>query len=59
MVGFKRSSDGKIDGSIAGFYTMLAAMVENDGLMKSLRNCTSEQELYRFLIDENKYEDVI
>lgn len=59
IVGFKRAPDGKIDGSIAGFYTMLAAMVENDELMKSLRHCISGQELYRFLIDENNYEDVI
>ncbi|MEN0616763.1 PTS sugar transporter subunit IIA [Klebsiella indica] len=59
MVGFKRAPDGKIDGNIAGFYTMLAGMVENDEIMKYLRDCISEQELYRFLIDESKYEDVI
>lgn len=59
MVGFKRAADGKIDGSIAGFYTMLAAMVENDEFMKSLRSCISEQALYQFLTDQNRYEDML
>ncbi|AHF75164.1 PTS modulated transcriptional antiterminator [Sodalis praecaptivus] len=50
LVAFKKAADGKIDSSIAGFYSMLARLVDNECAMKSLRQCKTPGELYRYFI---------
>lgn len=59
MVAFKKAENGRIDGNIAGFYTRLANMVENEDAMKALRHCASDQELYHYLISDIGCEKVI
>lgn len=59
MVAFKKEANGRIDGRIAGFYTMLANMVENEEAMKALRHCSCEQDLYQYLISDVGCEKMI
>ncbi|KYP97253.1 hypothetical protein BG74_04655 [Sodalis-like endosymbiont of Proechinophthirus fluctus] len=48
LVTFKKSSDGKIDSNIAGFYLMLACLVDNECAIKSLRKYKIPREFYLY-----------
>ncbi|MBT9432003.1 PTS sugar transporter subunit IIA [Candidatus Sodalis endolongispinus] len=53
LVAFKKAADGKIDSSIAGFYSMLARLVDNEYAMKALRQCKTPGELYHYFISQH------
>jgi len=58
MVGLKKAANGKFDSSIAEFYSALAALIENDDLMKSLRSCHTSESLFDFFININNVRNI-
>lgn len=58
MVGLKKAANGKFDSTIAEFYTALAALIENDHLMKILRSCDTRESLFDFFININNLRNI-
>ena len=58
MVGLKKAANGKFDSSIAEFYSALAALIENDELMKNLRHCNTSKSLFDFFININNVRNI-
>jgi len=58
MVGLKKAANGKFDSSIAEFYSALAALLEDDDLMKMLRSCHTRESLFDFFVNINNLRNI-